>query len=143
MGAEPEISWRHCDRIEPGVYPAYSRAAKVYRDRYFKRWVCAVQFDVMSESLTEVVAQVTWYLNLGSSERPHVGRRGNYWQAWVRANAGLPQRKDRLSPRIFIGRHARIAVANTTCDFRGVVSPQHEYTVVRDVVRWDTGGTSK
>jgi hypothetical protein len=56
----PEISWTHAYRIEPGEYPAYCRAAKVYLDRQFKRWVCAVQFDVLNSSLLTVLARLTW-----------------------------------------------------------------------------------
>jgi len=36
---EPEISWRTYDRIEPGVYVGYCRAADVYLDSQWKQWV--------------------------------------------------------------------------------------------------------
>src|SRR5215467_3212942 len=106
VGKSPEISWTHLERLEPGEYPAYSRSAKVYRDRQFKRWVCAVQFDVFDESLMNVLARLTWYLNLGSKEKPHAGRRTNFWAAWVKANGGPPKRRDRLSHTVFVGRQA-------------------------------------
>jgi len=77
--SEPEITWTHTPRIEPGEYPGYSRSAKVYRDGDFKRWVCAVQFDVLTDDLTGVRARLTWFLNLGDGEKPHAGRRGHYW----------------------------------------------------------------
>jgi len=57
----PEISWTFTPRIDPGQYPAISRSAKVYRDGQFKRWVCAVPFDVLDSSLTQVIARLTWY----------------------------------------------------------------------------------
>jgi hypothetical protein len=139
-GQDPEVIWRYCARIEPGTYQGYSRTAKVYRDARFKRWVCAVQFDVLTDSLTEVVAQITWYLNLGSGDQPRAGRRGNYWQAWVNANGRLPQRRDRLSPQVFVRRHATIEVADAGFDFRGIATtPEHAYSVVRNVIRWHTG----
>lgn len=138
--SEPDIEWRYCERIEPGEYPAFSRSATVYRDREFQRFVCAVQFDILDEARISVIAHLTWYMNLGSRNRPHAGRRGNYWRAWIKANRGrLPVRKDRLSPRVFAHRHARVIVADTERDFQGVVNPESVYSVVRDVSCWETG----
>lgn len=48
---EPEITWQHVPRLEPGEYKAYCRAAKIYRDGAFKRWVCAIHFDVLDDRL--------------------------------------------------------------------------------------------
>jgi hypothetical protein len=144
MGAEPEISWRHCDRIEPGTYPAYSRSARVYRDGYFKRWVCAVQFDILNETLTEVLARLTWYLSLGSGTQPHAGRRGKYWAAWVKANGGPPKRIDRLSTRVFVKRQAIVPVGCTTKNHLQIaVTAEEGYSVVREVLSWETGGPSR
>ena len=138
--AEPEITWTHIPRLEPGVYSGYSRSARIVRDGYYKRWYCAVQFDVLSDDLTEVLAELTLFLNMGDAERPHAGRRGNYWQAWTAANGGPPSRKDRLSPRVFARRYARVSVGNTTKNFKqAVIAESCMYSVVRDVVRWDTG----
>jgi hypothetical protein len=64
-GVEPEIEFYCPSRLEPGQYPAYCRSANTYHDHQFKRWVCAVQFDILSDSLLEVLARVTRYLNLG------------------------------------------------------------------------------
>lgn len=139
--SEPEISWTHTARIEPGEYPAFCRSAKVYRDGHFKRWVCAVQFDVLMNDLSTVRARLTWFLNMGARERPHAGRRGNYWQAWIQANGGSPLRKDRLSPKVFQCRFARVAVEDTTKDFKqGTVMQDGVYSVVRRVVRWESRG---
>lgn len=140
-GSEPDISWDFISRIEPGRYPGRSRSAKVYRDKQFKRWVCAVQFDILDSSLMEVVGRLTWYLNLGTRERPHAGRRGNYWAAWVTANGGPPKRRDRLSPRVFEGRYARVRVEDTTKNHRQEhIGIQDAYSVIRSVVQWETGG---
>jgi hypothetical protein len=136
---EPEIDWFYAARIEPGEYPAYCRSAKHYYDHQFKRWVCAVQFDVLGDSLVEVLAQLTWYLNLGKREKPHAGRRSNYWDAWTKANGGPPRRKDRLTPRVFVGRHATVLVGDTAKNHRQV-AVKEGYSVVRDVLSWDTGG---
>jgi hypothetical protein len=140
----PEITWTHAARIEPGEYHGYCRSAKVYRDRQFKRWVCAVQFDVMDDSLLNVIARLTWYLNLGSKEKPHAGRRTNYWSAWVKANGGAPRRHDRLSPRVFEARYAVVKVEDTGKTHRQIAVTTAEcYSVIRGVVEWQTGGASR
>jgi hypothetical protein len=136
----PEISWTFTPRIDPGQYPAISRSSKVYRDRQFKRWVCAVQFDVLDGSLIKVLARLTWYINLGASDKPHAGRRGNYWAAWVRAKGGPPKRNDRLTPRVFERRHAVVRVDDTGKNHRqDAISAEESYSVVREVVEWRTG----
>jgi hypothetical protein len=138
---EPEITWTHIPRIEPGDYPAYSRSARIVQDSYFKRWYCAVQFDVLSDSLGEVVAELTLFLNMGDADKPRAGRRGNYWQAWTTANGGPPQRKDRLSPRVFTRRYARVSVGDTTKNFKQeLIAENMVYSVVRHIVRWESGG---
>lgn len=137
---EPEISWRYCDRIEPGQYRAWSRSAKVYRDSCFKRWVCAVQFDVLDDSCTCVLARLSWFLNLGSKDQSCAGRRTKYWRGWVLANGGPPKRGDRLSHNVFVGRHALVLVDDTRKDFEGVQNPEDSYSVIRKVLEWETGG---
>jgi hypothetical protein len=102
--------------------------------------VCAVQFDVLDQNLNKL-ARLTWFLNLGSGDKPQVARRSNYWAAWMKANGGPPKRKDRLSPRVFVRRYAVVVVADTTRDSRQeLASSEHAYSVIRDVVRWETGG---
>jgi hypothetical protein len=136
--SEPEISWAFVPRIQPGDYPNFSRSATIYWDRQFKRWVCAVQFSILNDSLTEAVARLTWYLNLGPREKPHAGRRGNFWAAWVKANGGPPKRNDRLSPRAFERRNAIVRVEDTTKNHRqNFVAEREEcYSVIRHVVEW-------
>src|SRR5438309_4461 len=99
--AEPEIEWQNYDRIEPRVYPAYCRWAKHYRDPGFKRWTCLLHFDVLSDDLMRVIARVPWWMNLGSRDKPHAGRRKRYFKEWILANGGPPARYDRLSPKVF------------------------------------------
>jgi hypothetical protein len=142
--AQPEVSFTFVPRIPPGEYLAFSRSASIYWDGQFRRWVCAVQFDVMDDSLTMVVARLTWYLNLGSKDKIRVGRRSKYWGAWTRANGGQPKRQDRLSPRVFAGRYARVVVEDTKKNHRSMrISEEDAYSVIRDVVRWETGATSR
>lgn len=138
---EPEITWRFTPRLPPGEYPAYSRSAKIYRDGQFKRWVCAVQFDVLSDDLQKVQGRVTWFMNLGNKDKPNATRRSNYWNAWVQANGALPRRKDRMSTNVFKRRYARVLVADTGKDFnQSAVDEQMAYSVIRKVLCWDTGG---
>lgn len=137
---EPEITWNHAPRIDPGEYRAFSRSAKVYRDPQFKRWVCAVHFDVLSENLLRVRARLTWFLNMGEDEKPYAGRRGLYWRAWVIANGGQPTRSDRLSPRVFTNRYAVVWVGDTTKDFKqSAITTDAAYSVIRNVLRWENG----
>ncbi len=130
--SEPDIQWRDYDRIEPGIYAAYCRWAKQYRDPAFHRWTCLLRFDVFRENRIEVVAQVPLWLSLGKGERPQASRRSKYLKEWVRANCGPPVRGDRLSPKVFVHRMARIEVGDTT---NGPVP----YSVVKKIVCWETG----
>jgi hypothetical protein len=128
---EPAIQWRDYDRIEPGVYPAYCRWAKCYRDPEFKRWTCLLRFDVLSDDLLRVLARVPFWMNLGAHDRPDAGRRKRYFKEWVLANGEPPLRKDRLSPRVFTRRMARVEVGDT--------KGHAPYSVVRRIVAWETG----
>ncbi|MGZ4840103.1 MAG: hypothetical protein ACXV5J_00035 [Candidatus Angelobacter sp.] len=99
----------------------------------------AVQFEIEETGL-----QLTWYLNLGTGERPKAGRRSNVWQAWAIANGGPPKRDDRLSPRVFEKRWAIVLVEDTAKDFQQkAISSDNSYSVVRLVREWQTGGSSR
>lgn len=116
----------------------------MYWDKQFKRWVCAVQFDVLDSSLLEVIAQLTWFLNLGSREKPKANRRSNYWAAWLKANGGPPKRRDRITQRIFEGRYAVVKVEDTRKNHRQIaITADDCYSVIRDVLEWQTGGPSR
>lgn len=130
---EPEIEWQRYDRIQPGVYPAYCRWAKHYRDPGFKRWTCLLRFDVLSDDLLRVLARVPFWMNLGDRDKPRAGRRRRYFKEWVRANGEPPTRRDRLSPKLFIGRMARVEIGDTKGD-----AP---YSVVREILSWETGSS--
>lgn len=137
---DPEITWDYAPRIPPGNYPGYMRSASVYRDGQFQRWVCAVQVDVLTPDLASVVARLTWFLNLGDSDKPKATRRKNYWAEWVKANGAPPSRKDRLSHNVFTLRYALVIVADTTKTFnQSEVTPESAYSVIRGVVRWESG----
>jgi hypothetical protein len=138
--ADPEVDFRYAPRFEPGIHCAYCRSARIYRDRVYQRWVAAVQFDVLAENSDEVRGRVTWFLNLGNRDKPHASRRSRYWEAWVKANGGPPQRPDRLSPRVFSSRMALVELGDTTKNHKQKpVSGEESYSVVRDVKEWQTG----
>lgn len=140
----PEILWTYAPRIEPGEYHAFSRSSAIYRDKQFKRWVCAIQFDVLSDSLLETVARLTWYLNMGNGDKPRAGMRGHYWSGWVKANGGRPKRNDRLSPRVFERRYAVVLVGDTKkTHHQQPTDEQTCYSVIRDVIRWEEIGAPR
>src|SRR6266446_4994799 len=128
---DPAIQWRDYDRITPGAYAAYARWARCYQDPQFKRWTCLIIFEVLSDDLTRILARVPMWLNLGPGEKPNAGRRRKYFNEWVKANGGRPLRRDRLSPKVFTRRMARVEVADTKGD-----AP---YSIVRRIVSWETG----
>lgn len=129
---EPEsISWSDYPRIAPGEYSAYCRCVVQYRDPGFKRWVCLLLWDLLSDNHVEVIARVPMFLPLGAANKPRASRRGRYFPEWVRANGAPPVRRDRLSPRVFQRRVARVVIGDT-----GGPAP---YSVVRQIIEWQTG----
>lgn len=136
-GAGPDIEWREYPCIPSGEYFAYCKFAKRYRDPGFQRWTCLMRWDVFKDDLLTVVATIPMWIPLGSRERPRASRRGNYLKEWVRANGGPPERGDRLSPRVFTRRMARVEVGDT--DPKKSPVP---YSVVRRIVFWETGGNT-
>jgi hypothetical protein len=138
--AEPQVAWDKYDHIAPGTYPAFSRSARIYRDPAFRRWQCVVHFDILDASLQQVIARLAWFLNLGTDDKPHAGRRGNYWAAWCDANGSPPKRSDRLTPRTFERRHATVVVEDVKKDFQGRSLEQPAYSKVARVLSWNTGG---
>ena len=132
--ADPEIEWREYPLIQSREYLAYCKSAQRYRDPQFKRWTCLLRWDVFADDLSTVIATVPQWLPLGHGENPKASRRGVYLKEWVRANGGPPKRGDRLSPRVFTRRMARVEVGDTD----PAKSPV-PYSVVRRIVSWETG----
>ncbi len=60
-GVVPEIEWTHQPRIMPGEYPPYTRSASIYFDKGYKRWVCAVQVDVLMGDLHTLLTRIVVY----------------------------------------------------------------------------------
>jgi hypothetical protein len=142
--AEPAILWRHAERFEPGVYRGYVRSTHTYWDRVFKRWVCLLQIDLFTDDLSEQLGRATCFYNLGPAKQPRAGRRSKFWAAWVRANGGPPKRYERVLPQIFVRRFAKVIVGDTMRDFeQRAVRPDAAYSVVREILEWETGIVSR
>jgi len=93
-----------------------------------------MRWDVLGDDLTTVIATVPYWLSIGRKEKPHASKRSKYLREWVRANGAPPTRGDRLSPRVFVRRIARVAVGDTDPEKSPV-----PYSVVKKIVRWETG----
>ena len=129
---EPQpIEWKEYPRIAPGEYCGYCKWGKHYRDPSFHRWTCLRRWAVYTETLSHVIAGVPLFFSLGKGEKPRASRRGKYLPEWVRANGGPPERWDRLSPRVFLRRFARIEIHDT----KGPAP----YSAVRRIIGWETG----
>ena len=123
------VEWSHYPLLTPGVYQAYSRATYIYWDPAFKRWICLILWDILGSN-DELIATLAQFLNLGDKRR--ASRRSKYWSAWIAAAGRGPERRDRLSPRVFLKRRALVRVETTTRD--------PVYSQVREVAEWQTGG---
>ena len=151
--SEPEIICPDYPLIPAGEYEAVSSKAHVYFDRQFHRHVCLVRFNISTpvlkvDSGISIVGstaagkvKIPWYLNLGDADQPRAGRRSLYWSAWHEAKRGQGEvrqtRRDRLSPRIFENRAARVLVGDTTQNYCGAdnFSP---YSIIKKVLTWNT-----
>jgi hypothetical protein len=97
-----------------------------------------MKFDVLADDLTTVIATVPYWLSLGCRDTPHASKRSKYLREWVRANGAPPTRGDRLSPRVFVRRIARVEIGDTDPEKSPV-----PYSVVKKIVRWETGSTGQ
>jgi hypothetical protein len=131
VDSDQDIEWKAYPRIAPGEYAAYCFWAKRYRDPGLQRWTCLLRWDVLSDDLQQTIARcVPLWFPLGSGEKPKASRRGKYLPAWVTAHGGAPLPSDRLSPRVFIRRFARVEIGDT----KGPVP----YSVVKRIIVWET-----
>lgn len=119
-------------RVAPGVYPAFTRKAKIYLDPGFKRWTCLILFDLLTSDLGSTIATIPMWLNVTDAKTGalRVSRRGKYFPTWCKAN-GDHARSDRMDPRVFRYRQASVKVGDNIS-----VSP---YSVVKDILEWHTG----
>jgi hypothetical protein len=130
------------ERLEPGEYRGHCRHTNIYRDGFFKRWICLLQFDVKGDSL-QTIGHATRFINLGRRDKPHFGRRSDYFAEYVKAMGAAPKRADRVAPnRVFLGRMATIIIGDVINNFRDrklQIAPELFYSVVREIKAWDNG----
>jgi hypothetical protein len=62
------IQWKDYPRIVPGEYRAYCKWGKQYRDPGFRRWLCLLRWDVLTNDLVRVIATVPQWFPLGSRD---------------------------------------------------------------------------
>jgi len=125
------IEWNEYPRIPPGEYAAYCYWGKRYYDPGMHRWTCLLRWDVLADDLQQTIARcIPLWFPLGNGEKPRASRRGKYLPEWVRANGAPPTPGDRLSPRVFTQRMARVEIGDTQS-----AAP---YSVVKKILRWDT-----
>jgi len=132
--AEPEVIWNEYPLIEQGSYPAYCKTAKWYWEPGYKRWTCLLLFDVLAANLVDTLGRIPLWFNGGAGVKPKTSLRSLYLPAWVMANAGPPVRNDRLSPKVFVARMARVIVGTS----KSIIP----YSVVRRIVKWESGSGS-
>ncbi|HET9086224.1 MAG TPA: hypothetical protein VFN53_01750 [Acidobacteriaceae bacterium] len=130
---EPEIGFAEYPRIEHGMYNGQCRRARIYKDPQFQRWCVLLEWDVYDMHFNRIARLPQWF-NLGNGVKPHAGRRSLYFLNWCRANGSPPSRRDRLSPRVFTNRMARINIDDTKAEF--------PYSVVKEILGYDTGNLS-
>lgn len=137
--SEPDITHDAYVRITPGEYRAYCRAARIYRDPGFKKWVCLLRWEVFDSAGSRIMARIPQWLYIG--RKPHATRRAQFWREWCRAHGGAPSREDRMTARAFARRLARVLVDDSgpPPDKGGHVSPYSAYSVVRRILEWETG----
>lgn len=84
--SEPAITHDVYERIAPGEYRGYCRAARIYRDPGFRKWVCVLRWDILDADGIGTLARIPQWLYIG--RKPHATRRAQFWREWNRANGG-------------------------------------------------------
>ena len=97
--SEPQITHDSYERISPGPYRAYCRAARIYWDPTLKRWLRVLRWDILNIAGLNKIAQIPQWLYIG--RKPHATRRAQYWREWSRAHGEPPARTDRMTARVF------------------------------------------
>jgi hypothetical protein len=134
--SEPQITHDSYERISPGPYRAYCRAARIYWDPVFKKWLCVLRWDILNTAGLNKIAQIPQWLYIG--RKPHATRRAQYWREWCRAHGDPPSRTDRMTARVFTRRIARVVVSDTGPPSQDGI-PHYAYSVVRRIEQWETG----
>lgn len=92
----------------PGEYDVLCYGVSVYPDPRFKRWVCRLDCQFLTEKV-----KVCGFLNMGIGASPSAGRGSDYWRLWVMTTNQQP-RRGRLPKKVFVGRFFRVRIDYTT-----------------------------
>lgn len=138
---EPQITHDDYARIAPGKYRAYCRAARIYFDPGYRKWLCVLRWDIFDPTGFKAIARVPQWLYIG--RRQHCTRRSQFWREYCRANGGPPARQDRMGTSVFMRRIASVLVRDTKRPELKVGEPplpHSPYSVVEQVLSYETGG---
>lgn len=128
---EPVSAHGPYPRYEPGEYEAECVSASIRRDPQFRTWKADLRFCLLPDG------EPIWgFLNLGRGEKPHAGRRSEYWRVWVIANGAQPLRRQTLTVRAFKGKIFKVRVADVTrrSDGRDHL-PEAVYSTVHEILQ--------
>jgi hypothetical protein len=138
-----DIDFDLYDRLEPGEYLAYCREALVDFNRY-RRWCVFLGWDVYDDNWTKIGTAKRWLTLSTRNGKAKSGRGTLFYQWWVQAHGGHPpERGDRMNPRIFKDRMARVLIgdSNPQPARKGKPAPKYwtPYSQVSEVLSWETG----
>ena len=95
----PELKWNGPDypSIPAGVYSVTGKRAQGPEFvRSYRRWSIRIEFAPLDGSGT-----VSRFFNLGSRDKPTIGRQSLYFKWWVAANGEFPKRGQEMTPDVF------------------------------------------
>jgi hypothetical protein len=122
-------------RIAPGKYSAQCVHAKIYRDPGFRTWKALLRFR-----LIEGGQEVYGFLNLGSGESAHAGRRSRYWEAWTLANGAAPRKRQAMTARVFRNKIFLVEISDVTRTGDGKAHhPSAIYSTVKAIIEKEAG----
>ncbi|MGC2324180.1 MAG: hypothetical protein WA463_16225 [Terriglobales bacterium] len=98
-------------RIAKGEYLARCVGQHLERVRmYGNAWKLRLDFQVLDLDENPVLCK---FFHLGAGERPQIGRKSQYFRAWMLAHNGqLPRRGHTMSARLFLNKLFRVRVSD-------------------------------
>jgi hypothetical protein len=118
-------------RLRPGEFTARCVEARTYRDKRFRRWICRLKFWIVPEG-----PHVFGFLNLGSEDKPRVGRGSEYRRAWIEASGAAPRRRQGLAHSVFRGKIFQVRIDDVSCRHDGRAHHQADvYSTVKEIIK--------
>jgi hypothetical protein len=88
-------------RVQPGQYPLRCISQKIEYVHMYRAWKCRLIFAFMDLETEGTVAK--WFHLGRDREAPAIGRKSDYFQAWIMANDGqAPKRGCTMTARTFV-----------------------------------------